>query len=106
MGLVRLRVRGHPFADADTAAFASRAHLPELVHLELDERQLTEHGLEALARSPHLPALRAVTALPHLVRVRGIDAEALGALNARFAVLVPPPGWASCSPDDLRLGVY
>jgi uncharacterized protein (TIGR02996 family) len=108
--LVRLRVRDHDFADADTSALASSPHLPALVHLELDKSQATEHSLEALARSPHFPALRAVTALPHLVSVRGIDADALRALNARFAsrfaVLVPPPGWGSCSPEDLRLGAY
>jgi uncharacterized protein (TIGR02996 family) len=109
-GLVRLRVRDDDFADADTSAFASRPHLPALLHLELDNRQVTEHGLEALARSPHFPALRAVTALPRLVSVRGIDVDALRALSSRFAsrfaVLVPPPGWASCSPEDLRLGAY
>jgi hypothetical protein len=110
VSLVRLRVRDHHFTDADAAAFASSAHLPALIHLELDDRQIMEHSLEALARSPHFPALRAVTALPHLVSVRGIDVDALRALNARFAsrftVLVPPPGWTSCSPEDLRLGVY
>jgi hypothetical protein len=110
VGLVRLRVSDHHFTDADTSALASSPHLPALVHLGLDERGLTEHSLEALARSPHFPALRAVTALPHLVSVRGIDTDTLRALNARFAsrfaVLVPPPGWASCSPQDLRLGAY
>jgi hypothetical protein len=109
VGLVRLRVRDQ-FTDADTSALASSPHLPALIHLELDGRQATEQSLKSLARSPHFPALRAVTALPHLVSVRGIDADALRALNARFAsrfdVLVPPPGWASCSPEDLRLGAY
>jgi uncharacterized protein (TIGR02996 family) len=107
-GLVRLRVSDHYFTDADTSVLAS-SHLPALVHLELVEG-VTEHSLEALARSPHFPALRAVTALPHLVSVRGIDTDALRAVNGRlagrFAVLVPPPGWASCSPKDLRLGAY
>jgi hypothetical protein len=108
VGLVRLRVSDHDFVDADTSALASSAHCPALVHLELDGWQATEHSLEALARSPHFPALRAVTAFPNLVSVR--DADAIRALNARFAsrfaVLVPPPGWASCLPKDLRLGAY
>jgi hypothetical protein len=41
VNLVRLRVRDRHFADADTSAFASSPNLPALVHLELNERQVT-----------------------------------------------------------------
>ncbi len=103
-GLVRLRLHDHGVTDADIRVLAS-GHLPALTHIDLAATEVTADGLEALARSAGLPALRAVTVPGKLVGHTRNDEETLRTLTARFEGRFAVLGWASGSWGDLRLGV-
>src|SRR5262249_43707418 len=73
-GVQTLDLRGNPLGDAGLLALAG-GEWPNLSALDLTQTQVTARGLEALARAPFAPQLRALT-----LSLNGLGPDAVRAL--------------------------